>query len=120
MEGGGGGGVGMGGVGGEHSGVKVDVGELEAVEDETGVAEVGEDEGAEADELEGVELSLAMAGGDEEGLELLEMIEIGAFVQEEQDVFVEGRPSVGVGGHQYQLSGWPTARIDILRSFIMK
>lgn len=102
----GGGGVGVGGIGGEHSGVEVDVGEAEAVEDETGVTEVGEDEGTEADELEGVELSLAMAGGDEEGMELLEMAQIGAFVQEGQDVFVEGGLSVGVGEHQYQFRGW--------------
>lgn len=50
------------------------------VEDEAGVVEVGEGERAEADELEGEEVGLAMAESEEKRLELLQMVEVIAFV----------------------------------------
>jgi len=68
-----GGGVGVEGVGCEHSGVEEDVGGAEGVEDDAGVGEVSESEGGEADQLEGQELVSAMAGGEEEGLDLFEV-----------------------------------------------
>ena len=50
----------------DHRSVEVDVGGFEVVEDEAGVGEIGEGESAEAEKLEGVEMSLAMAESDEE------------------------------------------------------
>lgn len=48
------------------------------IEDGASIVEVAELENAETDELEGVELGLGMAEGDEEGLELLQMVEMTA------------------------------------------
>lgn len=54
----------IGRVGGDHGGVKVDVGGGEVIEDEASVAEIGEGESAETNELECEEICLAMAEGD--------------------------------------------------------
>lgn len=76
------------GVRGDHGGPEVDVRGAEVVEDAASVAEVGEVEGAEADELEDQELGAGMAEGDEEGLELLEVVDVGGSTEGGQDVLV--------------------------------
>ena len=58
------------------------------VEDEASIREVGECEGAEAEELEGVEVGLGVAQGGEVRLELLEMVEVVALSQYRQDMLV--------------------------------
>lgn len=56
------------------------------------MGEVGEDEGAEAEELEGQELALPTAGGDDVGLELLDLADVRASLQKADDVpVVAGR-----------------------------
>lgn len=76
------------GICGDHGGPEVDVRRAEVVEDAASVVEVGEIEGAEADELENQELSAGMAEGDEEGLELLEVVDVGGSTEDRQDMFV--------------------------------
>lgn len=71
--------IGIGCVRGDHGGVKVDIGGGEVIEEEASVAEIGEGESAEANELECEELGLAMAESDEKRLELLEMVEVIGF-----------------------------------------
>ena len=73
----------------DHRSVEVDVGGFEVVEDEASVGEIGEGESAEAEKLEGVEMSLAMAESDEKSLELLEMIEMNAPFKEGEDMVVQ-------------------------------
>lgn len=80
--------VGPGRVGGDHCGVEIDVGGVEMIEDEASVAEIGDCEGAEADQLESDELGLAMAEGEEEGLDLLQMVEVLAFIKKRKYVLV--------------------------------
>lgn len=77
----GGGGGGMGGVGGDHGGEEVGVERRNVVEDEARVGEVGESEGAEANELEGVEVSVGVAQSGEVCLELFEMVQVVALAQ---------------------------------------
>lgn len=52
-------------IGGDHGGIEIDIGGIEAIENEASIRKVGERKSAEADEFEGVELGLAMAEGDE-------------------------------------------------------
>lgn len=74
-------GGGMGGVGGDHGGEEVGVERRNVVEDEARVGEVGESEGAEANELEGVEVSVGVAQSGEVCLELFEMVQVVALAQ---------------------------------------
>ncbi|PON83792.1 hypothetical protein TorRG33x02_203430, partial [Trema orientale] len=74
-------GTALGGVGSDHGSKQVNIGRAETVEYGTSVGEVCQSQGSEADELEGIELSLRMADGDEEGLELLKMVEVTALAQ---------------------------------------
>lgn len=60
----------------EHGSVQVDIGVVKMIEDEASISKVGEFEGAEAEELEDVELRIGVTKSDEEGLKLLEMIEV--------------------------------------------
>lgn len=68
--------------GGDNGRVEIDVGRGEFVEQVACIGEVAEASGAEADELEGVELDMAVAERDDMGLELFEVIEIAAFVED--------------------------------------
>lgn len=56
--------IGVGGrsIRSDHGGVEVSIRRTEMIEDESSIIEVCECEGAEADELEGEELRLAMTG----------------------------------------------------------
>lgn len=76
---GGGVGGGVGGVGSDEGGEEVGVVGREVVKDETRVREVGECCGAEANEFEGVEVSMGVAKGCEEPLELLQVLQLVAF-----------------------------------------
>lgn len=75
----------------DDCGVKVNIGGGEFVEQVAGVTEIAEASGAETDELEGVEMSVAMAECDEVGLKLFEVIEAIAFLQNREYVPVEAR-----------------------------
>lgn len=72
----------------DHGGKEVDIGGVDTVEYEASIRHVGESESAEADKLEGIKLSLGMAEGDEEGLELLKMVEAIAFCKLFQDILL--------------------------------
>jgi hypothetical protein len=48
-------------IGSNHGSIKIDIGRVEMIEDEASVRKVGKRKSAEADQLEGVELGLAMA-----------------------------------------------------------
>lgn len=75
----------------DNCGVKKNVGGVEFVEQVSGIDEIAEASGAEADELEGVEMSVAMTECDEMGLKLLEVVEVIAFVQNREYMPVEAR-----------------------------
>lgn len=78
-----------GSVGVDNRRVDVNVGRWEFVEQVACIAEVAEASGAEADELEGVEVSVAMPERDEMRLELLEVIKVAAFVEDRANMLVE-------------------------------
>lgn len=69
-------------VGSDHCSVEIDIGGTEMVEDKAGIVEVCQGEGAESDELESKEVGLAMAKSKEEGLNLFEMAEVFAFLEQ--------------------------------------
>lgn len=75
----------------DNGGVEEDVGRAEVVEEAARVAEVAEASSAEADELEGVEVHVAMSERDEVGLELFEVMDASALIEYGAYMFVEAR-----------------------------
>jgi len=80
---------GVGGVGGDDGGEEVGVGGRVVVEDEVCIGEVGESDGAETKELEGIEVGVGVAESGEVTLNLLQMLQIIALPQCFQHMFVQ-------------------------------
>lgn len=62
--------IGLRSVSSDHASVKINIGGVEVIEDETSIVEVEERKSTEANKLESVKLCLGMAEGYEKGLEL--------------------------------------------------
>jgi len=80
---------GVSGIGGDDGGEEVGVGGWVVVEDEVCIREVGESEGAEAKELEGVEVGVGVAESGEVTLKLLQVVQIIALAQCFQHMFIQ-------------------------------
>lgn len=74
--------IGYASVGGDNCSVKIDIGRVKILEQVACIGDIVETKGAEANELEGVEVSVGMAERNEMGLELPEMIEAAAPIED--------------------------------------
>ncbi|KAL5845507.1 hypothetical protein ACOSQ4_011465 [Xanthoceras sorbifolium] len=94
----------------DHGGVKVDVWRDMVVENAAGVSEVRELDVAEANKLECVELGLAVTKCCDEGLELFEMVQVGASFENCQDLLVQIWVQELVGNRDHSLIFFLTSK----------